>query len=56
MRVPRPLPARDGRLVMIAGAAGVPEPRLCILFTWVPGTDLADHLTPPKAGWSAQMA
>lgn len=46
LSVPRPWPARDGALVVTAGAAGVPEPRLCAVFSWVPGTDLAKHLTP----------
>ncbi|MCJ7433869.1 MAG: phosphotransferase [Anaerolineales bacterium] len=46
LSVPRPLPARDGSLVVEAGADGVPQPRMCVIFSWVPGTDLADHLTP----------
>jgi Ser/Thr protein kinase RdoA (MazF antagonist) len=45
LQVPRPLPARNGRLVVEAGAAGVPEARFCGIFSWVPGTDLANHLT-----------
>ena len=46
LSVPRPRPARDGALVVEASAPGVPEPRLCEVFSWVPGTDLGDHLTP----------
>lgn len=46
LHVPRPIPARDGSFVVEAGAAGVPEPRLCAVFTWVPGTNLAEHLSP----------
>lgn len=46
LSVPRPVPARDGSLVVEAAAAGVPEPRLCVVFGWVPGTDLAGHLSP----------
>lgn len=42
--VPRPLPARDGTLFVEAAAPGVPEPRLCAVFRWVPGRDLADAL------------
>ena len=45
LSVPRPLAARSGEYVVTAQAEGVPEPRMCILFTWVPGSDLADHLT-----------
>jgi Ser/Thr protein kinase RdoA (MazF antagonist) len=45
LSVPRPLPARDGSLVVKASSAGVPEPRMCIVFGWVPGVDLADCLT-----------
>ncbi len=46
LKVPRPLPARDGRLVIETGARGVPEPRFCAIFSWVPGSNLADHLEP----------
>ena len=46
LRVPRPIPARDGSFVVEAAAPGVPEPRLCVLFTWAPGTNLAGHLSP----------
>ena len=44
--VPRPLAARDGSLVVQAEAPGVPEPRLCAIFSWVPGRDLAEQLSP----------
>jgi Ser/Thr protein kinase RdoA (MazF antagonist) len=46
LSVPRPLPARDGSLVVEASAPGVPEPRLCAIFSWVPGTNLAKHISP----------
>ena len=46
LSVPRPLPARDGALVVEAEAPGVPQPRLCAVFSWVPGSDLAEHLSP----------
>jgi Ser/Thr protein kinase RdoA (MazF antagonist) len=46
LSVPRPLPARNGALVVEAGAPGVPESRLCTVFSWVRGTDLAEHLSP----------
>lgn len=45
LSVPRPLPARDGALVVEAAATGVPEPRLCAVFSWVPGSDLAEAMT-----------
>ena len=46
LSVPRPVPARDGSLVTEADAPGVPEARLCTIFSWVPGTDLAEHISP----------
>jgi Ser/Thr protein kinase RdoA (MazF antagonist) len=46
LSVPRPLAARDGSLVVEAEASGVPESRLCAVFSWVPGKNLAENLTP----------
>lgn len=43
--VPHPLPARDGSLVTTAGAPGVPEPRHCALFSWLPGPTLSERLS-----------
>jgi Ser/Thr protein kinase RdoA (MazF antagonist) len=43
--VPRPFANRDGALVATVEAAGVPEPRHCAVFDWMPGPDLADRLT-----------
>jgi Ser/Thr protein kinase RdoA (MazF antagonist) len=43
--VPRPLAARDGAFVTTVEVDGVPEPRHCAVFSWVPGPDLADRLT-----------
>lgn len=45
LSVPRPLPAKDGSLVVEAGANGVPEARLCAIFSWVPGKDLAEDMS-----------
>jgi len=45
LSVPRPLPARDGSLVVEAGASGVPEARLCEVFSWVDGRDLAEDMS-----------
>jgi Ser/Thr protein kinase RdoA (MazF antagonist) len=45
LSVPRPLPARDGSLVVEAAASGVPEARLCEIFSWVNGKDLAENIS-----------
>jgi Ser/Thr protein kinase RdoA (MazF antagonist) len=45
LQVPRPVPARGGALVTTAHVPGVPEPRHCAVFRWVPGPDLADRLS-----------
>ena len=47
--VPRPVRNRRGELVTEASAAGVPEPRLCTVFTWVGGRELAHDVSP--ANW-----
>ncbi|MCO4771851.1 MAG: phosphotransferase [Deltaproteobacteria bacterium] len=44
--VPQPVPARDGRLVVSAEAPGVPEPRMCVVYTWIRGTNLSGSLNP----------
>lgn len=46
LSVPKPIPAINGDLVVEAHADGVPEPRLCAVFSWVHGKDLAEDLTP----------
>lgn len=48
LRVPAPVPARNGRLVVAAGAPGVPERRNCVVFRWIPGPLLADRLSPAR--------
>jgi len=45
LSVPRPIPARDGSLVVEAGAGGVPEARLCEVFSWVDGKNLANDMS-----------
>jgi Ser/Thr protein kinase RdoA (MazF antagonist) len=40
-----PVPARNGELAVYVSAEGVPEPRYCMLQTWVPGVDLEERLT-----------
>jgi len=42
--VPEPVATRDGALLMLAGAAGVPEPRHCVVFRWVAGRFLRARL------------
>lgn len=37
---PKPVPASDGEVVVTASAPGVPEPRHCLLFSWLPGRHL----------------
>ena len=37
---PLPIPARNGQMVVTADAAGVPEERRCMLFSWLPGRNL----------------
>lgn len=43
--VPQPLPTRDHALLVEISVPGVPEARLCEIFSWVPGTDLADNFS-----------
>jgi Ser/Thr protein kinase RdoA (MazF antagonist) len=45
LSVPRPLPAINGSLVVEAGTVGIPEPRFCEVFSWVPGKDLAEDMS-----------
>jgi Ser/Thr protein kinase RdoA (MazF antagonist) len=45
IRLCAPIPARTGDLAILVGVEGVPEPRYCMLQTWVPGVDLYDRLT-----------
>lgn len=44
LRVPKPVPAADGRLVVTTALPGVPEPRDCVLFAWLPGRFLDRRL------------
>jgi Ser/Thr protein kinase RdoA (MazF antagonist) len=44
--VPDPVPTRAGALLTVAGAPGVPEPRICALFRWVPGRFVRARLQP----------
>jgi Ser/Thr protein kinase RdoA (MazF antagonist) len=42
---PVPLPARNGDLVVRAGAPGVPDPHHCTITSWIPGPLLGTRLT-----------
>ena len=44
--VPEPTPTRDGNLLTVASIEEVPEPRICVLFRWIPGRFFDDKLTP----------
>ncbi|HNS51589.1 MAG TPA: phosphotransferase [Anaerolineae bacterium] len=54
--VPHPLPARDGSLVTTAGAPGVPEPRHCAIFSWLPGPTLSRQLSPANLAKLGELA
>ncbi|MFC1879791.1 phosphotransferase enzyme family protein [Chloroflexota bacterium] len=41
---PQPRSARTGEYLVMAQADGVPEPRRCMLMSWVPGAPLEKHL------------
>jgi Ser/Thr protein kinase RdoA (MazF antagonist) len=45
LSVPRPLPTRDGSLVVTTSADGVPEPRMCEIFFWVDGKNLVEDMS-----------
>jgi Ser/Thr protein kinase RdoA (MazF antagonist) len=45
LSVPRPLRTRDGSLVVTASADGVPEPRMCEIFSWVDGKNLVEDMS-----------
>lgn len=44
--VPDPVPTRAGELLTMAASPGVPEPRICALFRWVPGRFVRARLMP----------
>jgi Ser/Thr protein kinase RdoA (MazF antagonist) len=43
--LPGPLLTRKGDLVVTVKTDSVPEPRHCVVFSWVPGVDLAEQLS-----------
>ena len=46
LMVPEPMETSRGELVTTVEVSGVPEPRHCVIFGWVPGNDLSEQLTP----------
>jgi len=42
---PQPQPTRNGDLIVMASAEGVPEPRRCVVVSWLPGALLGERLT-----------
>lgn len=44
LRVPEPVPARDGSCVVVACDPGVPEPRVCVLLNWLDGRFINQRL------------
>jgi len=44
LSVPQPFPSRNGQYALEISTEGVPEPRWCAIFRWMPGVNLADHL------------
>jgi Ser/Thr protein kinase RdoA (MazF antagonist) len=56
VRVPAPVAARDGSLVVEATADGVDGPRMCAVFHWIAGEPLIDHLTGPNLAAAGEAA
>jgi Ser/Thr protein kinase RdoA (MazF antagonist) len=44
--LPRIIPTREGDPYLLASAAGVPEPRACVLFEWIRGGLLSARIDP----------
>lgn len=53
--VPDPVATPDGSMTVLADAAGIPEPRLCVLFRWLDGRFLDDRLTPRHLGLVGEL-
>lgn len=45
VNAPTPLRSRDGELVVTVAVDGVPEPRNCVVFRWLPGGNIGDRMT-----------
>ncbi|NDJ76056.1 MAG: phosphotransferase, partial [Chloroflexi bacterium] len=55
IKLPHPVLNRNGDLVTLASAPGVPEPRQCAVFTWVPGANLDDQITPDNVAQQGEL-
>jgi len=44
--VPKPLANRKKSLITVTEARGIPEPRHCVVFSWLPGKVVGDKATP----------
>lgn len=53
--LPAPLHTRDGALFSTQQVAGVPEARHVVVFSWVPGKDLGDALTPQNYAATGEL-
>jgi Ser/Thr protein kinase RdoA (MazF antagonist) len=42
----RPVARKDGETISRVRHAGIPQEKRCALYHWIPGTPLADHLSP----------
>ena len=47
--VPLVIAASDGSVAVVASSRGVPEPRSCVLFGWVPGRPMSERITLERA-------
>ena len=54
--VVRPWENVDGELVTVADAPGVPEERRCVLFSWLPGSVLADRISTARYADLGELA
>lgn len=55
LTLPAPLRTRDGALFTTAQVDGVPEPRHVVVFSWVPGKDLGEVLTPANYAATGEL-
>jgi Ser/Thr protein kinase RdoA (MazF antagonist) len=46
LKVSEPVPRRDGEYISLVTVPGVPPERRCVLFKWIPGRPLEEHLSP----------
>lgn len=48
LQVPAPLTTRDGAFSVAVEVEGVPEPRECVVFSWLSGKLISKHMTEPN--------